>query len=83
MACALVEFFIAYLLRLNKSPQSFKSKNGELYALKSLKVSVMKANVREDEIIEDDIDMEHIETIYGEGEAIDLNMAERHGGRFR
>jgi len=39
-----------------------------------------KANAREDEIIEDDIDMEHIETIYGEGEAIDLNMAERHGG---
>jgi len=39
-----------------------------------------QANVREDEIIEDDIDMEHIETIYGEGEAIDLNMAEKHGG---
>eukprot|EP00088_Acartia_fossae_P005670 TRINITY_DN1255_c0_g1_i4.p1 TRINITY_DN1255_c0_g1~~TRINITY_DN1255_c0_g1_i4.p1 ORF type:complete len:486 (+),score=147.50 TRINITY_DN1255_c0_g1_i4:32-1489(+) len=39
-----------------------------------------QANVKEDEIIEDDIDMEHIETIYGEGEAIDLNMAERHGG---
>ncbi len=26
--------------------------------------------------------MEHIETIYGEGEAIDLNMAERHGGIY-
>jgi len=38
-----------------------------------------QANVKEDEIIEDDVDIDHIETIYGEGEAIDLNMAERHG----
>lgn len=42
-----------------------------------------KANVKEDEIIEDDIDPEKIETIYGEGERLNLDVGAKqqaHGG---
>jgi len=45
-----------------------------------------KANVKEDEIIEDDIDPEKIETIYGEGETLNLDVGAKqqqqkaHGG---
>jgi len=36
-----------------------------------------KANIKEDEIIEDEIDPEKIETIYGEGESVNLDQARK------
>ena len=39
----------------------------------------IKNRTQEDEIIEDDIDLKNIETIYGEGEAIDLDQVHNHG----